>query len=132
MSEPSTAELAVEVAALRRRVEVMRHVSRDVSLHVNDNATMVDLVVDDVLAAWAVTDYSRPLDETWHVYANRVEYDDPAEGALRPDICARQEPADPSLALFDTDEYLHSCWTEHCEILSINAAQPLKRRARAA
>lgn len=117
MRNPTVAALEREVAELRRRVTVTRHVTEDIRMHICANADLIDRVIDDVIVHCAQSP-GRPIKDVWREYADRVEWDDPHESTLRPEMC--YEPPDLKDGPFDLEMYFERCWKEHYETLRLN------------
>ena len=117
VKDPLVAALEREVAELRRRVTVTRHVTEDIRKHICANAELIDRVIDDVIVHCAQSP-DRPIEDVWREYANRVEWDDPDEATLRPELCF--EPPDLKDGPFDLEMYFERCWKEHYRTLALH------------
>lgn len=112
------AELEREVAHLRKRVEVTRHVVACIALHVDTDSQMIALVVDDVIEQWAL-DPGRDLDDVWRQYVNRIEWADAELGTMRPDMCELAGLSGDASG--DIERYFEQCWIDHIKTLRLAA-----------
>jgi len=119
VKDTTVAALEQEVAELRRRVTVTRHVTEDIRKHICANADLIDRVIDDVIDHCTQSP-DRPIEDVWREYADRVEWDDPEVGSLRPEMCF--EPPDLKDGPFDLEMYFERCWAEHYQVLRLHDA----------